>query len=147
LSFMLVYLLLIRHLIRDFKTLKFNKSDILTILGVVILITYLSITILSLQFEKMKTDFSIIIIYSVVLSVLICISVVSYIARSSYAFLNLVLMATCFMLSDIFYVLNGFYLRLSAFSLIEMASQVFSYFFMVNYFIENDKFMKRLNDN
>ena len=147
LSFMMVYLLLIIYLIRGFNNLKFNKSDILTMLGVVVLMTYLSVTILSLQFEKMKTDFSIIVIYSVVLSVLICISVVSYIARSSYDFLNLVLMATCFMLSDIFYVLNGFYLPLSAFSLIEMTTQVFSYFFMVNYFIENDKIIKRLNDN
>jgi len=131
LSFIFVFFMLIVHLIRDFKTLKFNKSDIITMLGVVILMAYLSITILSLQFEKMKTDFSIIIIYSIVLSVLICISIVGYITRSTYAFLNLVLMATCFMLSDIFYVLNGFYLRLSAFGLIEMITQVFSYFFMV----------------
>ena len=116
-------------------------------LGVVILMAYLSITILSLKFEKMRSDFSILIIYSVVLSVLICISVVSYIARSTYVFLNLVLMAICFMISDMFYVLNGFYLPLSAFRLIEMITQVFSYFFMVNYFIGNDKFITTLNDN
>lgn len=111
------------------------------------IIAYLSISILSLQFDKMKTDFSVIIIYSVVLSSLIAISAINYISKSNYAFLNMLLMSVCFMFSDIFYILNGFYLSLSAFRLLEMATQVFSYYFMVNYFIASDKSIKKLNDD
>ncbi|TDE43503.1 hypothetical protein E0I26_10655 [Flavobacterium rhamnosiphilum] len=143
LSFLTVYLLLTIHLVNGFKKLKFNRTDVLSILCVILVMLVLSVTILSLQFEKMKTDFSIIIIYSIILGTLICISVVNYITKSNYAFLNLVLMSTCFLLSDVFYVLNGFYLSLFTFSLIETITQVFSYYFMVNYFIENDKFLKK----
>lgn len=142
-SFLTVYLLLIIHLVDGFKKLKFNRTDVLSILCVILVMLVLSFTILSLQFEKMKTDFSIIIMYSIILGTLICISVINYITKSNYAFLNLVLMSTCFLLSDVFYVLNGFYLSLFTFSLIEIITQVFSYYFMVNYFIENDKFLKK----
>jgi uncharacterized membrane protein YhhN len=139
LSFLIVYMLLIVHLFQSLKKIKFDRIAILSLLIVIIVLVILSITILSLQFEKMKTDFSVIVIYSIVLSALICISVVNYIAKGTFAFLNLLLMSVFFMFSDIFYVLNGFYLSLSVFSLIETATQVFSYFFMVNYFIANDK--------
>jgi uncharacterized membrane protein YhhN len=147
LSFLIVYLLLIVHLVRGLKKIKFDKIDILSLISIIIVMIVLSITILSLPFEKMKTDFSIIIIYSIVLSILICISVIKYITKSNFAFLNLLLMSVCFLLSDIFYVLNGFYLSLSVFSLIEISTQVFSYFFMANYFISNDKSLRKLNNN
>jgi len=143
LSFLIVYLLLIIHLIRGFKKRNFDKIDILSLISVIIAMVVLSITILSLPFEKMKTDFSIIIIYSIALSILICISVIKYITKSNFVFLNLLLMSVCFLLSDIFYVLNGFYLSLSVFSLIEISTQVFSYFFMVNYFIASGKSFKK----
>ena len=147
LSFLIVYLLLIIHLVRGLKKIKFDKIDLLSLISIIIVMIVLSITILSLPFENMKTDFSIIVIYSIVLSILICISVIKYIIKSNFAFLNLLLMSLCFLLSDIFYVLNGFYLSLSAFSLIEISTQVFSYFFMVNYFIANNKSIRKLNNN
>ncbi|MFV5701821.1 lysoplasmalogenase family protein [Flavobacterium sp. XS2P12] len=147
LSFLIVYMLLIVHLFQSLKKIKFDRIAILSLLIVIIVLVILSITILSLQFEKMKTDFSVIVIYSIVLSALICMSVVNYVAKGTFVFLNLLLMSIFFMFSDIFYVLNGFYLSLSVFSLIEMATQVISYFFMVNYFIANDKFINKLNNN
>lgn len=147
LSFMIVYLLLITHLIPGLKKIKLGTLDMISIISAAFAMLVLSITILSLPFEKMKTDFSIIIIYSIVLSILTCISVIKYITKTNFAFLNLLLMALCFLLSDIFYVLNVFYLPLSAFSLIEISTQVFSYFFMVNYFIANDRSLRKLNNN
>jgi hypothetical protein len=146
-SFMIVYLLLITHLIPGLKKIKLGTLDMISIISAAFALLVLSITILSLPFEKMKTDLSIIIIYSIVLSILICITVIKYITKNNFAFLNLLLMALCFLLSDIFYALNGFYLSLSAFSLIEISTQVFSYFFMVNYFIANDKSLRKLNNN
>ena len=147
LSFLIVYLLLIIPLVRGLKKIKFDKIDVLSLISIIIVMIVLSITILSLPFKNMKTDFSLIIVYSIVLSILICISVVKYITKSNFTFLNLLLMSLCFLFSDIFYVLNGFYLPLSAFSLIEISTQVFSYFFMVNYFIANDKSVRKLNNN
>ncbi|MDI1307754.1 MAG: lysoplasmalogenase family protein [bacterium] len=92
LSFLIVYVLLIFHLFKGLKKTKFDRIAILSLIIVIITLVILSTTILSLQFEKMKTDFSIIVIYSIVLSTLICISVVNYIVKGTFAFLNLLLM-------------------------------------------------------
>lgn len=144
LSFLIVYLLLIIQFTPNFKNIRLKKSEILVVILVVAIIAYLSISILSLQLDKMKTDFSIIIIYSIILCSLITISVINYLSKDNHAFLNMVLMSICFMFSDLFYVLNGFYLSLSAFSLLEVTTQVFSYYFMVNYFIATDRSIKKI---
>ncbi|TDE27221.1 hypothetical protein E0I61_15065 [Flavobacterium ranwuense] len=86
LSFLTVYLLFIIHFVNGFKKLKFNKTDVLSILSVILVMLILSIAILSLQFEKMKTDFLIIIIYSMILGILICISVVNHITKAIMLF-------------------------------------------------------------
>lgn len=144
LSFLIVYILLIVHLVQNIKSKKFKKINVLSTVGIIVFIAYLAITILSLEFEKMDTDFSIIIIYSMALSVVICISLINYITKNNFAYLSLVLMSVCLLVSDVFYVLNGFYLHLSVFSMIEITMQVFSYFFMVNYFIANDKALRKM---
>ncbi len=144
LSFLIVYVLLVIPLIGGLKKIKLDKVALVSLIIVIIAMVVLSTTILSLQLEKMKTNFVILVIYSIVLSTLICISVVKYVAKGTFAYLNFLLMSVCLLLSDIFYVLNGFYLSLSVFSLIEMLCQVFSYFFMVSYFIEKDKSLRKI---
>lgn len=144
LSFLIVYLLLVIPLIGGLKKIKLDHVAKVSLVIVIIAMVVLSTTILSLQLEKMKTNFVIIIIYSIVLSTLICISVVKYVAKGTFAYFNLLLMSVCLLLSDIFYVLNGFYLPLAVFSLIEMLCQVFSYFFMVSYFIQKDKSLRKI---
>jgi len=141
LSFLVVYLLLLKISYDDFRRFKFNKSDRLQILISFFFIAIISTSILSLKFEKMKVDLSLYIIYGITLSLLIFVSIANYIKRPNYAFLNLVIMCVCFMISDIFFVINKFYLSLYAFSFIHVFVQVFSYFFMVTYLIENDKYL------
>ena len=147
LSFLFVYLLLLKLSYDDLRTLKFNKSDRLPILVSFFFITVISTSILSLKFEKMKFDLSLYIIYGIALSLLIFVSVTNYIKKTNYAFLNLVIMCLCFMISDIFFVINKFYLSLYAFSFIHVFVQVFSYFFMVTYLIENDKYLLKQKNN
>lgn len=146
LSFLTVNVLFIFQLSSTFKKIKY-KVNVPTLVAIVTVMLVLSTTILSLRFENMRTDFSIIIVYSIALSIIICIAVVKYIARGTFTQLNLLLMSICFLLSDVFYVLNSFYLSLSVFSDIEIATQVFSYYFMTNYFIGNDKSLRKLNNN
>lgn len=138
-SFLCAYLFLLKLVIDDFRKLRLNEKDIVSTLVVMFLISLICITVLSLKFEKMKLDFSIYIMYGVVLSFLSFFSIVNYMKRGSYAFFNLILMAICFIISDIFFILNNFYIKLSVFSLTGIIPQVLCYFFMVNYFIENDK--------
>jgi hypothetical protein len=141
LSFLLVNLLLFKLTYDDFRSLKFDKNDRFPILISFLFIAAIGISVLSLQFENMAFDFSLYVIYGIVLSLLTFVSINNYIKKPNFAFLNLVIMCLCFMISDIFFMINKFYLSLYAFSLIQVAVQAFSYFFMATYFIENDKYL------
>jgi hypothetical protein len=140
-SFLFVNLLLLKLSLDDLRSLKFNEKDRIPVLISFLFIATSSASILSLQFENMAFNFSLYVIYGIVLGVLIFVSVTNYIKKPNYTFLNLVIMCVCSMISDIFFMINKFYLSLFAFSFIQVAVQVFSYIFMVTYFIENDKYL------
>ena len=144
LSFLIVNLLLLKLSYQDFRRLKFSKSDRLPIFVSFFFITVISTSILSLKFEKMKFDLSLYIIYGIILSLLIFVSITNYIKKTNFTFLNLVVMCICSMVSDVFFLINKYYLSLYAFSFIHIFVQVFSYFFMVTYFIENDKYLQKI---
>jgi hypothetical protein len=144
LSFLIVNLLLLKLSYQDFRRLKFSKSDRLPIFVSFFFITIISTSILSLKFEKMKFDLSLYIIYGIILSLLIFVSITNYIKKTNFTFLNLVVMCICSMVSDVFFLINKYYLSLYAFSFIHIFVQVFSYFFMVTYFIENDKYLQKI---
>ena len=142
-SFLIVNTLLLKLTYQDFRRLKFNKTDILPIFLTFFFIAIISISILSLKFEKMKFDLSLYILYGIILSLLNFVSITNYIKKPNLTFLNLVVMCISFMLADVFFLINKFYLSLYAFSFIHIFVQVFSYFFMVTYFIENDKYLQK----
>lgn len=146
-SFLFVYLLLLKISYDDFRHLKYNKNDNFSILVLLLFITIISVSILSLKFEKMEIDFSLYVIYGIVLSVLSFFCIVNYIKKQNYAFLNLLIMCLCFIISDIFYFINKFYFSIYALSFIHIFVQVFSYFFMVSYFVENDKYLLKARNN
>lgn len=139
LSFLLVYLLLLKLSFDDFRRLILNRNHGIPLLVLFFFLATICITILSLKFERMEIDFSLYLIYGTTLSILSFFSIANYMVKGNYGFLNLVIMCVCFMISDIFFVINKFYLSLYAFGFINVFVQVFSYFFMVTYFIENDK--------
>jgi len=144
LSFLFVYVLLLKLAIDDFRYLKLNKEDRIPMLVSFFFIATICISILSLNFERMKLDFSFYILFGVTLSFLTFFSTINYLKKGNYAFFCLVVMCGSFMISDVFFVINKFYLNLYAFSFIAVSAQVFSYFFMVTYFVENDKYHQKL---
>lgn len=137
--FLFVYILILYYVFLDFKSVKFRKKDVLPILVTIILFIYLLITILGLQFKNTRADFSVFIIYGITLTVLSCFTMANYVSKGSYAFLNQALMTTCFIVSDVFYVLNHFYFELPIFEIITISTQVLSYYFMVKYFVLRKK--------
>jgi hypothetical protein len=141
--FLLVNSLLLKYIIGDFKQLNFNKRHILQLLAILIFISTLFVAILNLKLEKLRFDFLFLVVYAMLLGILSVFSFAYFIVKPSYVHLNLTLMSICFIISDLFYVLNNFYLPLSTFKVIGNVAQVVSYFFMVNYFIGNDKSRKK----
>jgi hypothetical protein len=138
-AFFMVYLLLFKFVLQDSKTINFIKKDFISISIVSFLLIFLLISILNLKFQKDVSNDRIFIIYGITLFFLSVISISNYISKGSSAVFYCALMITCFLLSDVFYVLNHFYFKLPVFEIITLSSQVLSYFFMVSYFLEKDK--------
>ncbi|MBP6584419.1 MAG: hypothetical protein KA215_01995 [Flavobacterium sp.] len=132
--FMLVYILLISMMLRDLETIKFIKEKRTQILILVLFISVFILTILNLKFEDLQFNFSYFIVYGIVLGIVTLLTFTNFILKPSYSFFNLVLMSICFVFSDVFYLINNFYFPLTAFKVLGISTQVFSYYFMVQYF-------------
>ncbi len=144
-SFLISYLLLLKLIIDDFRRIRLDKNDVLSMLVITVAISIIAFSVLSLKFEDMQLDFSVYVIYGLTLSLLSLLSIMNYMKKGTYAFFNLIITITCFLISDIFFILNSFYLKLYIFSMTGLIPQVLSYFFLVNYFIENEKDKAKLN--
>jgi hypothetical protein len=144
---LVVYVLLIYLALKDFKDFSFNFKDNLRLLVLTGVIGLICFSVLNLKFESLELDYSLYVIFGVILSVLSIISIRNYINNGSYAFFNAMLMCICFMITDIFFVLYKFYFYNYVFTLTSIITQFLSYFFMVNYFLEKEKTPDDLDDN
>lgn len=134
--FLLVYLLFLKLIFDDYRKIKLRKNDILPVAIVVIFILYLLVSVLGLQYEKVNENHFIYTLYGVVLSMLGCISFISYISKGTFLTLLLTLMTACFIFSDIFFIFNQSFDHSIVLVLIRDVTQMLAYYFMVRYFIQ-----------
>lgn len=144
LSFLIVYLLLLRILIVSHKKIKFRKKDILPISIVVVFIVYLLVSVLSLQSDNMKKFNLIFTFYGIVLSLLSYYAFVSYIIKGTYVSFLVSLMAVSYIFSDIFYIFCEYFSYSIVLILIRDVTQILAYYFMVAYFLEKAKSHKKI---
>ncbi|WP_264537178.1 lysoplasmalogenase family protein [Flavobacterium sp. N1736] len=148
LSFLVVYMLLIRIFIVSHEKIKLQKRDVLPISIVVIFIVYLLISVLSLQSDSMKKFNFLYTFYGIVLSLLSYYAFVNYITKGTYVSFLMSLMAICYIFSDIFYIFSEYFSYSIVLVLIRDITQILAYYFMVAYFIEKTKSYKKvLYDN
>jgi hypothetical protein len=143
-SFLIVYLLIIKLFIIDHERIQLRRKDILPISIVVIFIVYLLVSVLSLQFDNMKKFNLLYTIYGIVLSILSYYSFVSYITKGTYLALLMSLMAVSYIFSDIFYIFNVYFSYSVVLVLIRDITQILAYYFMAEYFLEKAKLQKKL---
>ena len=146
LSFLTVNLLLLKLTFDDFKSLKFNERDRISMMILFVFIVVICFSVFNLEYENMVFNLLLYIIYGIVLGVFVFIAVTNYIKKPNFAFLNLVVFCVCSVISDVFFIINKFYLSLFALDFFQASIQVFSYFFMVIYLIANDKYLIRQNE-
>ena len=144
---LMVYILLLYLAQKDFEYLKYSYRDSISIFILILGIGSICYSVLNLELENLELDFSLYVVFGIILSILSIISITNYIKSGSYAFFNGMLMCICFIITDIFFVLYKFYFYNYAFILISIITQFLSYFFMVNYLLEKDKVIEDLNDN
>lgn len=137
--FLLVYLLIFKLVLADFKAISFRFKNFLPLIIIVALFIYLLISILNMLYQKDPAHNVLFFIYGCTLCIISVISTANYISNGNLASCNCALMIICFIISDIFYSLDHFYVNLMIFEMITLITQVLSYFFMVKYFLEIDK--------
>jgi hypothetical protein len=143
-SFLLVYLLIVKLYFTEHEKIKLRKRDILPVSIVVIFIVYLLVSVLSLKFDNMaKFNFTYT-FYGIVLSVLSYFSFVSYITKGTHITLLMSLMAVSYIFSDIFYIFNEYFSYSIVLVLIRDVTQILAYFFMVEYFLEKARIQKKI---
>jgi hypothetical protein len=143
-SFLIVYLLILKLFIIDHERIKLRRKDILPTSIVVIFLVYLLVSVLSLQFDNMKKFNALYTFYGIVLSVLSYYSFVSYITKGTHLTLLMSLMAVSYIFSDIFYIFNEYFSYSIVLVLIRDVTQILAYYFMVEYFLEKAKMQKKV---
>lgn len=138
LCILFVYTLLLYSTIKDFRCFVFNKRDIGAVVLVFVGIGAICYSVLNLKFENLELNFFLYVIFGIVLSILSVITILNYYKNSSFAFFNALLMCICFIISDIFFVINKFYLHNEVFGLISLMTQLLSYFFMMKYLLKKE---------
>ncbi|MEN2412525.1 hypothetical protein [Flavobacterium mesophilum] len=143
-SFLIVYLLILKLFIIDHERIKLKRKDILPVSIVVIFLVYLLVSVLSLQLDNMKRFNLLYTFYGIVLSVLSYYSFVTYITKGTHLALLMSLMAISYIFSDIFYIFNQYFSYSVVLVLIRDVTQILGYYFMVEYFLEKTRIQKKM---
>lgn len=135
-SFLAGYTLLLIYLLPRYLSFKLNftKNSNIAFFAIFAL-TILAYFILSLEFEQLKVSFSSLILYGIVLSLLMLIAIIKYFGNSNKAYFNLMIACLFFYFSDSFYIITKFYLSFIVLDFFQILTQVFSYYFLVQFFI------------
>lgn len=144
LSFLIVYMLLLKIFILERARVKLSKKDILPVSIVVIFIVYLLVSVLSLQSDNMKKYNALYTFYGIVLSIMSYFCFVRYITKGTHIALIMSLMAVCYIFSDIFYIFNEYFSHSVVLVLIRDVTQILAYYFMVEYFLERSKAQRKV---
>lgn len=151
LSLYLVVLFLFMYLIlKDSKLIK-NGSKPDRYLGVSVVIgilAFLILKIVSIYVVKHKFhSYYFILNYIVVFSTVLIFSFYNYFKHKTVSSRFLLLTLLSLFLSDVFYVINQYYIPNKAFVAIACLIELPCYYFLVNYFINRDVEQEKLNDN
>jgi hypothetical protein len=136
------YLILIGFALYDRASIKFSAFNVVFITLLLILLGYFTFTILSLNVESIVSHYGMYLAYGIVLTSLAVISAANYLSDNSVVFLHLSCMALCMVVSDLFFCIYRFVIKLPVIDDINLFSQFMSYFFMVRYFNSRRKLVQ-----
>jgi len=137
------YLIMIKFAVSDRTTLKFSAFNVVFITLLLFLLGYFVFTILNLNEEGIVSNYAMYLAYGIVLTTLAVVSAANYLSDNSTVFLHLSCMALCMVVSDLFFCIYRFMIKLPIIDDINLFSQFMSYFFMVKYFNSRKKVVKR----
>jgi hypothetical protein len=101
---MISYLILLKFAVDDCNVIKLNLFNIVFLSLLLILLSYILVTILNLNIEDIISNYAMYLIYGVILILLVTVSAFNYLSDTSVVFLHLSSMALCMLVSDLFFL-------------------------------------------
>lgn len=137
--FFFAYLIFFKLGYDNFRKYRFRKLTTLPLIISCIFIIYLNYSFLKLLSNNFELHFFPFLIYGLVLSVNCFIAIYNLNHRTNTANIYYLLSCICFTVSDVFYALYHYQLRLAVFSFFDLALQSLCYLFIIQFMISNQK--------
>lgn len=133
--FFVCNLIIIFICIRHLEKFKFNIFNIFSIILMFIFLAYLWLSVVDL-FEYYDSSLrNKVEIYGTSLFLVVFLASYNLICKVSTANLNMLIFSTCIIISDIFYISYNFQNQLILLNSIHFIAQIFSYYFVVKFFL------------
>ncbi|MGX7666161.1 lysoplasmalogenase family protein [Flavobacterium pedocola] len=145
--FIVAYSLFLKVLIDDSMQIRLSEirsPHLFAILLCLFLLLYLFISSLDLLMDIQERSIWLLVIYGTVLLLIGFLSSLNYIIKPTRLSLLMILTTLCFVISDVFYVLNKYFLEVNMLDYISNFAQALTYFFLTRYFLLKDQYRKIL---
>ncbi len=139
-----VYLLFLVEGIQNLKKFKPTVLNIFSISFVILFVGILYFSVLDLAMIELAEYRVLLSIYGIVLGLNVVLAAYNLTFRNYATDFLYFLCVASFLLTDIFYLMNEYFVRYPAIVFINFFLQLLSYYFMVNYFLVREKGLKRL---
>ncbi len=124
---------------------QFKKSTISPLVISFVFIAYLNYSFLKLLSDNFETYFFPFLIFGIVLSANSFVAIYNLNHRMSTTNIYYLLSCMCFAISDVFYAVYHFQLKLGVFNFFDLALQSMCYLFIVLFMIHNEKRIEKNN--
>ena len=136
------YLILLWFAIRDIVKVKLNFIDTLTSVIVLALLIFVFYSLLDMIAPTESKLLIPLIFVGAMLIITATIATYNYVAKNTTSNFYFCIICTCFLISNIFYILCTFIYKTPVFDYISISAQMFSYFFMVKYILNRKNKIK-----
>lgn len=137
--FFLAYLIFFKLGYDNLIRYKFKNVTLLPLVISFFFLVYLNYSFLKLLSDNFETFFFPFLIFGIVLTANNFVAIYNLNHRMSYANIYYLLACMCFAISDVFYALYHFQLKLGVFNFFDLALQSMCYLFIVLFMIHNEK--------
>lgn len=129
------YLLLLGFVVKDVRKMKFLLSGLCIASLIFCFLMYVLYQLIQM-FKDTNPELIIpVLVYGIVLAILGCIITYCYYVKVTAFTFYMLMFALTSIVSDVFYMLFNFIFQISFLSYFEFAAQLFSYYFLVKYFV------------
>ncbi len=128
-----MYLIFTYFILNDIGIKNFTNKKSIPLLGFSVFFLFVLSVVLDLMKDIDQLEFNVFVFYGIILSVLSALICYNHLNKSTLRSYYALLMCICFIVSDVFFAIYNFYLKIEIFISLNVAGQFISYYYMVKY--------------